>query len=91
VSPEELFLTIPDSDGKDETDADKLCRLLDLNLASERVAWQRARSRRPKIRAVSFVVLLLLIVGALAASFFIFSRATERRTNQNPSAAVPER
>jgi hypothetical protein len=91
VSREELFPTIPDSDSKDETDPDKLCLLLDLKLASERAAWQRAKSRRPKIRAISFIVLLLLIVGALAASFFIFSRATERRTNQNPSAAVRER
>ena len=90
MSPEELFPTIPESDSKVETDSDKLCLLLDLKLASERVAWQRARSLRQKIRAVSFIVLLLLIVGALAASFFIFSRATERRSNQSPSAGVPE-
>jgi hypothetical protein len=83
---------IPISDtGRQKTDADELCRLLDLTLANKRLAWQRAQAQRQFVRAASFVFLFLVIAGALAAFCFVAFRATDLRSGQNQPIAIPNK
>lgn len=52
------------------TDPDALAKVLEMELALKRAAWQRTRSRRGTWRALSILFLLLVIMGALFAYFY---------------------
>jgi hypothetical protein len=52
------------------TDPDALTKLLDMELALKRAAWQRTRSQRGSWRAFSFLFLLAVIAGGLVAYFY---------------------
>ena len=76
-----------------EIDADKLSRLLELELIQKRATWKQAGERYRSIRTAGFVFLFVLIVGCLVGGYFAFMRMNESRSNQ-PSAAtdsVPDR
>ena len=60
------------------TDPDALAKLLEMELALKRAGWERARSRRNIWRALSFLFLLLVIVGGLVAWFY-FAPALRHR------------
>jgi hypothetical protein len=74
----EFFCTSSD-DSKLETDPEKLCQLLEAKLNNERAAWQRTRARHRTIRALSFILLFFIIIGAMVAFFIVTSRLAERR------------
>jgi len=65
--------------GNSKTDPDELCRLLDVTLANKRIAWKHAESQRQFLRGASFVFLLLVFAGALAAFCFVAFHSTEQR------------
>ena len=67
------------------TDPDALAKLLEMELALKRVAWERTRLRRGTWRALSVLFLLLVIVGALAA-YFYFAPALSRREEATPGS-----
>jgi len=76
-----------------EIDADKLSRLLELELIQKRATWKQAGERYRTIRTAGFVFLFVLIVGCLIGGYFAFMRMNESRPNQ-PSAvtdSVPDR
>jgi hypothetical protein len=76
-----------------EIDADKLSRLLELELIQKRATWKQAGERYRSIRTAGFVFIFVLIVGCLIGGYFAFMRLNETRSNQ-PSAAtssVPNR
>jgi len=76
-----------------EIDADKLSRLLELELIQKRATWKQASERYRSIRTAGFVFLFVLIVGCLIGGYFAFMRLNESRPNQ-PSAvtdSVPDR
>jgi hypothetical protein len=76
-----------------EIDADKLSRLLELELIQKRATWKQAGERYRSIRTAGFVFLFVLIVGCLVGGYFAFMRMNESRPNQ-PSAvtdSVPDR
>jgi len=55
----------PHRDGKNEpTDPEQLVRLLDLELARQRIARQQARSPYRGFRLASFIFLFAVILGA---------------------------
>jgi hypothetical protein len=63
----------PHGNGKNEpTDPEQLLRLLDLELAQQRIARQRARSPYRGFRLASFIVLFAVILGALLAFYYVF-------------------
>ncbi len=67
---------MPDGDGKPEPpqiDPAKLEQLLEIELMQKRAAWQQAKAKRGNLRALSFMFLFLVIIGALLAFFFVFS------------------
>ena len=77
-----------DSDGKSKSnkvDPEELTRLLEIELAQKRVAWVEAGTRYRKIRTVSLLFLALVVIGALAAFFFLFMRLGQER----PPGAMP--
>jgi hypothetical protein len=88
----------PHSDGKNEpTDPEQLLRLVDLELAQQRAARQRARSPYRGFRLASFVFLFAVILGAVLALYYVFysggldefrSRA-EPRASATPSTGLP--
>ncbi len=76
----------------DERDPEQLAKLLELELMQKRAGWQRNKERHGALRAVSFLFLFLVIVGALVAFYFLFSpdRVNELKATHgaSPSPAV---
>ena len=70
-----------------EIDADKLSRLLELELIQKRATWKQAGERYRTIRTAGFVFLFVLIVGCLIGGYFAFTRVNEQRANQ-PTTSV---
>lgn len=61
------------ADGKSEPseiDPEKLSKLLEIELVQKRAAWQRTAENRRGIRAMAFLFLFIVILGAIAAYFF---------------------
>jgi hypothetical protein len=81
----------------EETDPEKLARLLELELMQKRAGWQKAKARRSGLRAMSFLFLFLIFGAALTAFFLFFNpdRVREIRSDQNslvsPSPAASPR
>jgi hypothetical protein len=76
---------IPDAHGKPESrknDPEELARLLEIELAQKRAAWQSASARARKIRTASFLFLFFLAVATLLAFFFLLTQVNEKRMNQ---------
>jgi hypothetical protein len=76
---------IPDAEGKPQSrknDPEELARLLEIELAQKRAAWQSAGVRARKIRTASFVFLFFLVVAMLLAFFFLLTQVNEKRMNQ---------
>jgi hypothetical protein len=68
---------IPHANGKPESSrpqAEELAKLLEIELAQRKIEWAAATERYRKIRTASFVFLALMIMGALFAFFFLFTR-----------------
>lgn len=71
------FSAMHPADGKpepSEIDAENLSKLLEIELLQKRAAWQRAAAHRQTFRTFAFVFLLIVIVGAIAAYFFVASQ-----------------
>jgi len=71
-----------------EIDADKLSRLLELELIQKRATWKQAGERYRSIRTAGFVFLFVLIVGYVIGGYFAFMRVNEQRANQPASSTV---
>lgn len=56
--------------------------MLEVKLGQEREVWQKTKSQMRVVRTVSLVFLFLLVIGAVAAFYFIFTRAQEHRLQQ---------
>jgi len=68
-----------------QTEAEKLTRLLELELAQKRAAWKEAGAHRRNARMMSFAFLLLIILGCLFGLFFAFSIVNEQRPREQSS------
>lgn len=84
-----------DENGKRETDPAKLAQLLEIELMQKRAEWQRSKTRRGSLRALSFLFLFLIIAAAAVAFFLFLSpervdqlRATGHSSTPTPSASV---
>jgi cytoskeletal protein RodZ len=71
-------------ENKRET-AEAFIRSIEVELAGKRARRKRDRERRQAIRLISFSFLSLVILGALLALWFTFSRANEVRSERRPS------
>jgi len=71
-----------------EIDADKLSRLLELELIQKRATWKQAGERYRSIRTAGFVFLFVLIAGCVIGGYFAFIRVNEQRANQPASSTV---
>ena len=56
------------------TDPDALAKVLEMELMFKRAAWQKARARRGTWRILSILFLLLVLLGALFAYFYLMPR-----------------
>ena len=66
-------------------DPEALAKALELELIMKRASWQKMRARRGTWRALSFLFLFLVLVGALLA-YFYFSMQMSNRGRESPSA-----
>ena len=73
-------------DGPAANNAEELSRLIEIELIQKRAEWQKAGARRKTIRSVSILFLFVVIMGALLAFYFAFSRVNEERGHQKPPA-----
>jgi hypothetical protein len=79
----------PHGNGKPEpTDPEQLVRMLELELAQQRAARQRAGSPYRSFRLASFIFLFAVIVGALLAFYYVFylGGLDEMRARNEPRA-----
>ena len=59
-------------------DLDALAKALEAELILKRAAWQRAAARRGLWRALSFLFLFVVILGALFLYFYLAPKLTHR-------------
>ena len=81
----------PHGDGKPEpADPDQVLRMLELELAQQRSARQRAGNPYRSFRAVSLLFLAAVIIGGLLAFYYVFiSGGLEQfRARSEPSATA---
>ena len=88
----------PHGDGKPEpADPEQTLRMLEIEMMQQRARRKQASARRSSLRAVSFLFLFLVILGAAAAAYFAFTsgRVDELRNRGNafpsPTPAVVPR
>ena len=88
----------PHGDGKPEpVDPEYMLRMLEIEMMQQRAVRKQASARRSNLRAVSFLFLFLVILGAAVAAYFAFTsgRVDELRTRANtvpsPTPAVLSR
>jgi type VI protein secretion system component VasF len=76
-----------------DTEADNLARLLELELMQKRAQWKQASSRHRSMRTMAFVFVFLVVAACLAGAFFVFSRVNEERATQHTdtTTALPGR
>jgi len=80
----------PHSDSKPESvDPEHTLRMLEIEMMQQRARRKQASARRSNLRAVSFLFLFLVIVGAAVAAYFAFTsgRVDEVRTRDNTVAS----
>jgi hypothetical protein len=63
-------------------DPDALAKALEAELIFKRAAWQRAAARRGTWRALSFLFLCVVILGALFAYFYLVPKLNHRGTDE---------
>ena len=88
VRQNESFSLKSGSNSKQETE--KLFQMLEVKLGEERVVWQKAKSQIRAFRAASYIFLVLLVSGALAAFYFFFMRAQEQRSNRTEPTTLSD-
>ena len=71
-----------------DTDAETLARLLEIELIQKRAEWKQASARHRSMRTMAFVFIFLLIAACLVGAFFAFSRVNEERANQHSSTTI---
>jgi hypothetical protein len=71
-------------------ESEKLFLMLEAKLGHERQAWQRAKAQIRVVRALSFLFLLVLILGTVVGFYVLRARAEERRLNSTPQTTVSE-
>jgi type VI protein secretion system component VasF len=74
-----------------ETEAENLARLLELELMQKRMQWKQASSRHRSMRTMAFVFVFLVVAACLVGAFFVFSRVNEERGNQHQQTSMPDR
>jgi hypothetical protein len=83
----------PHGDGKNEPpDPEQLLRLVELELAQQRAARQRASSPYRAFRLASFIFLFAVIIGAALAFYYVFVSGgldDFRSRNQPRATATP--
>lgn len=75
------------NDGKPEPiDPEKAARLLELELMQQRAARKQAGSPYRGLRMVSFLFLVMVILGALFALYYVISSRDEMRSKASHQA-----
>ncbi len=68
-------------------------KLLEIELMQKRTKWKQAKARQGTLRTLSFLFLLLVIVGALAGFYYFFSSGalSNQKTHSAPGSAETPR
>ena len=66
-------------------DPEAVAKALEMELTLKRASWQKARAKRGTWRALSFLFLFLVVLGALLA-YFYFAAEVSRRGPESPRA-----
>lgn len=73
-----------------EIDPTKLAQSLELELMAKRALWQQANAHRRSLRAVSFIFLFLVIIGAVFAVFYVASLMSSRHVGSGGTPPPPD-
>ncbi len=69
---------------KPATEAEAMAKALEIELMQKRAAWQQARGNRGVWRALSILFLVLVLLGALVAYFYLIPGLVQRE-GERPS------
>lgn len=72
-------------EAKQETDPDQLVKLLELQLARERIAWDRKKAQRKSARALSIGFVILMLLGIVVAAYLAWN---QQSSPQSPSSSA---
>jgi hypothetical protein len=82
----------PNDDKHEPVDPDKAMRMLELELMQQRAIRQHAGTPYRGLRAASFIFLIFVILGALAAFYYVFFmgglEAVRTRSGPPPSPSA---
>lgn len=83
-------MSAPEKAGREPSAADPeaLARGLELELIMKRASWQKMQARRSTWRALSFLFLFLVLVGALVAYFYFSTEMSQRRGESSSAERV---
>lgn len=70
-------------------DPEALAKALEMELMLKRASWQKTRAQRGTWRALSFLFLLLVVLGALLA-YFYFAAGVSHRGPESPRAEAAD-
>lgn len=77
----------------EEIDPATIEKLLEIELIQKRAEWKQTKARRGNLRMLSFLFLLVVIVGALVGFFYFFSSGAvndlRARSTPTPASASP--
>jgi hypothetical protein len=73
------------------TDPEALAKALQMELLLKRASWQKAQARRGTWRALSFLFLFVVLLGALFAWLYVMPRLTRNGPRTPAEAADPGR
>ena len=65
-------------------DPEELSRLLEIELLQKKAAWQQKTARNKNLKTVSIMFLFLVVMGGLAAFYFVFMQAKDGQHNRAP-------
>jgi len=78
----------PARPNSNENDAEKLARLLELELMQKRTAWKQGAARYRSMRLFGLFFLFIFILACAGGFLFVFSRVNEKRTNQHDASTA---
>ena len=70
-------------------DPEELSRLLEIELMQKKALWQQKTARNKSLKSLSIMFLFLMVMGGLAAFYFVFMQAKEGRQPRTQTIDTP--
>jgi hypothetical protein len=69
-------------------DPEELSRSLEIELMQKRAVWQHKTARNKNLKSFSIMFLFVVVMGGLAAFYFLFMQTNQGRQQRPPQAVT---